>query len=208
MGALFVRHAESVSNAGGITMPHEAIPLSERGKRQAEALAALLPIEPAAVLVSGMVRTHQTAAPYCARIGVTAHQRVSLNELSVIDSDLVAGMDGPKRRHFVRDYWDNPDPYRRWGDRADTFVEFEARVRGFVGELDSLARPTVIFGHGIWLGMLHWQLLGNQVCTADDMHAFHRFQLELPMPNCATFQIERAGAAGWAIRSIPLAIST
>ena len=67
MSIVFVRHAESVSNAGGITMPHETIPLSEKGREQAQTLAASLPPAPAAVLVSGMVRTHETAAPYCAR---------------------------------------------------------------------------------------------------------------------------------------------
>ena len=63
MSIIFVRHAQSVSNAGGMTMPHKAIPLTEKGHQQAEALAASLHIEPADVLVSEMVRTHQTAEP-------------------------------------------------------------------------------------------------------------------------------------------------
>ncbi len=197
---IFIRHAESVSNAGGVTMPHEAIPLSERGMQQAETLADALPAAPAAVLVSGMVRTHQTAAPYCARFGVTPQEHAGLNEFSIVDSDLIAGMDGPQRRLFVRDYWDNPDPHRRWGEKADTFAEFEARVRGFTGELDRLAESTVIFGHGIWLAMLHWLLLGKRVRDADDMRAFQRFRLELPMPNCATFRLTRSHAYGWQIR--------
>jgi broad specificity phosphatase PhoE len=200
-----IRHAESLSNAGGVTMPHAAIPLSERGRQQAEALAESLSVEPAAVIVSGMVRTHQTAAPYCARFNITPQQHIGLNEFSVIDSDLIAGMYGPQRRLFVRDYWDNPDPHRRWGEKADTFIEFEARVRGFIDELDRMADSTVIFGHGIWLGMLHWLLSGNRIYNADDMHAFRCFQLTLPMPNCAVFHVElrdaRAGKAHWEIRS-------
>jgi len=186
---IFVRHAESLSNAGGVTMPHEAIPLSERGRQQAKALADALPTAPSEVLVSGMVRTHQTAAPYCARVGVAPQEHAGLNEFSVIDADMIAGMDGPQRRLFVRDYWDRPDPHRRWGAKADTFVEFEARVRDFVDELDRIADSTVIFGHGIWLGMLHWLLLGNRVHDADDMRAFRRFQVALPMPNCAVFRL-------------------
>ncbi|WP_310165950.1 phosphoglycerate mutase family protein [Pseudoxanthomonas japonensis] len=34
-----VRHGESVSNAGGITMPHALIPLTEAGCKQADALS-------------------------------------------------------------------------------------------------------------------------------------------------------------------------
>lgn len=132
---IFIRHAESLSNTGGITMPHEAMPLSERGRQQAETLADLLPPAPAAVLVSDMVRTHEPAAPYCQRNGLAPWPHAGLNEFSVIDADLIAGIEGPQRRLFVHDYWDNPDPHRRWGAKADTVVEFEARVRGFVGEL-------------------------------------------------------------------------
>lgn len=197
---IFVRHAESLSNAGGVTMPHEAIPLTECGRQQAEAMADALPAAPAAVLVSGMVRTHQTAAPYCARNGLTPRQHAGLNEFSVIDADLIAGMDRPQRRLFVRDYWDRPDPHRRWGTKADTFVEFEARVRNFIDGMDCIADSSVIFGHGIWLGMLHWLLLGNQTSTADDMRAFRVFQLALAMPNCAVFKVSLCDGA-WIIQN-------
>lgn len=44
----FIRHGESVSNADGITMPHNAIPLSALGLRQAATLANALNEEPAA----------------------------------------------------------------------------------------------------------------------------------------------------------------
>lgn len=203
---IFIRHAQSVSNAGWLTMPHKDIPLTEKGHQQAAALAASLDVAPAVVLVSEMVRTHQTAAPYCARFGVTPLQHAGLNEFSIIDSDLIAGMDGPQRRLFVRDYWDDPDPHRRWGETADTFFEFESRVRDFIRNLDSLADSTVIFGHGIWLGMLHWLLLGYKTRDADDMRAFQRFRHALPMPNCAAFGAERTGSTGWKMQSVDLTI--
>ncbi|WP_429002048.1 histidine phosphatase family protein [Xanthomonas sacchari] len=41
-----VRHGESVSNAGGITMPHALIPLTEAGRKQADTLYARLPTPP------------------------------------------------------------------------------------------------------------------------------------------------------------------
>ena len=197
----FVRHAESHSNAGGITMAHEAIPLSEKGRAQAQALAAALPPAPAAVLVSGMVRTHQTAAPYCALHGVPPREHAGLNEFSVVDGRLIAGMYGAERREFVRQYWENPDPHRRWGEKADTFLEFQARVKDFAGGMDGLAEGTAVFGHGIWLTMLHWLLAGNEARDSADMQAFKRFALGLPMPNCGVFRAERAGE-GWTIRAV------
>jgi len=75
-------------------------------------------------------------------------------------------MNGVQRREVVRPLWAEPDPYRRSGPQADTFMEFQERVRRFVdGRLGKLPDGTVIFGHGIWCGMLQWQLEGHQ---ADD----------------------------------------
>lgn len=203
MAIFFVRHAESLANAGGVTMPHETIPLSDTGRKQADALAALLPATPSAVLVSGMVRTWQTATPYCARVGMEPRKHTLLNEFSLIDSALIAGMDGAQRRLFVRDYWDNPDPHRCWGAEADTFAEFVERVRTFMARLDELADSSVVFGHGIWLIMLHWLLQGNQTRTASDMQAFQRYRLAFAMPNCAIFRLECLKPSGWTIEALP-----
>ena len=197
----FVRHAESLANAGGVTMPHEAIPLSELGHRQAVALAASRSVTPAAVLVSGMVRTHQTAAPLCDRFGVTAQVHPGLNEFSVIDPALIAGLDGPQRKPFVKAYWSDPDPHRRQGVNADTFAEFASRVQAFMLEMEALPDSAVIVGHGIWFGLLHWLLLGYGANDAGDMDAFRRFQQALPMPNCAAFTLTHAGAKRWSIQA-------
>lgn len=188
-------------------MAHGAIPLSERGDRQASALAATLNIKPSQVLVSRMVRTHQTAAPFCARYGVVAQQDARLDEFSVVDPELIAGLDGNGRKPFVRTYWNDPDPHRRQGSNADTFVEFASRVRAFAGAMAELPPSTVIFGHGIWLGMLHWLLQGKDTSSAEDMIAFRQFQQALPMPNCAAFRVTR-NRNEWRIRAeLPLSPS-
>jgi broad specificity phosphatase PhoE len=190
---IFIRHAESVANAGGVTMAHDAIPLSELGHLQARELAAALNVRPSAILVSGMVRTHQTAAPLCERFGLTPQVHVGLNEFSVIDPALIQGLDGQQRKPFVKAYWDDPDPLRRLGECADTFAEFDARVSAFLVEMDRLPDRAVICGHGIWFGLLLWRIQGNDVNDAAGMHAFRRFQQALPMPNCAVFTLYHDG---------------
>jgi len=47
----FIRHGESIANAGGVTMAHDAIPLSELGKVQAQALAVALDLQPGRIVV-------------------------------------------------------------------------------------------------------------------------------------------------------------
>jgi broad specificity phosphatase PhoE len=67
MRLTLIRHAQSVSNAGGLTQPHLTIPLSSHGHTQARALGARLAGPAPAVAVSRFVRAQQTAAPYCER---------------------------------------------------------------------------------------------------------------------------------------------
>ncbi len=52
----FVRHGQSTANAGGMTMEHADIPLSQLGRAQATLLAALLEVQPVLVLTSTYLR--------------------------------------------------------------------------------------------------------------------------------------------------------
>lgn len=190
-----------MANAGGITMPHDAIPLSDLGRLQAAAVASSLKVAPSTVLVSRFKRTHETASPFCKIHRVTTQVHHCLHEFSVIDPVLIEGLNGDQRKPFVKDYWENPDPHRRLGKDADTFAEFEARVRSFMVDMETILDGTVVFGHGIWFGLLHWLLLGYRVRDASEMRAFRRFQQALPMPNCATFTLSRVYEHRWSIQA-------
>lgn len=197
----FVRHGESVSNAGGVTMPHNEIPLSELGRLQARALAELLDVTPSTILVSRMVRTHQTAAPFSERFLMRPEVHPALDEFSVIDPVLIEGLTGAERKPFVQSYWDDADPDRRLGVHADTFTEFESRVNAFMVGMGTLPDSTVIFGHGIWFGLLLWRLLGYRAADSQGMRAFRRFQLGLPMPNCAVFSLLYMDTERWGVQA-------
>ena len=82
-------------------------------------------------------------------------------------------------------------------------AEFVERVQRFQGRMDTLPDGTVIFGHGIWLAMLQWHLEGQGVTDTAGMRAFREFQLQLPMPNCAVFEVARHGAQPWRMERVP-----
>lgn len=68
---LLVRHGESEGNRDRMFTGHGPSPLTERGRRQAEAVAsALASPRPDAVYVSDLPRARMTAAPLCERAGV------------------------------------------------------------------------------------------------------------------------------------------
>lgn len=188
---LFIRHAESLANAGGVTMPNADIPLSVEGHLQAQRLAGMLDLKPPRVLVSSFLRARQTAQPFCERLSIKPIVHPLIHEVSVIDPALIEGMNLAQRRPVVDAYWREADPDKRAGTNAETFHEFSGRVLEFQAEMDSLPDRTVIFGHGIWLALLLWSLSGKPMRGSDAMSGFREFQLSFHVPNCATFKVEK-----------------
>lgn len=200
----FVRHGESTANAGGVTMPHAKIPLSSWGLEQAQLLSSLLNIKPARVLTSSYLRARQTASPLCAKADVAPQVHPLLHEFSALDSDLIAGMLGAQRRPIADAYWQVSDPAARHGPQAETFAEFNDRVAGFIAELPALPDQTVLFGHGIWFGLLCWLLLGFEAEDSTGMREFRTFQRAMEMPNCAVYSLDSSESGEWTWQSLDI----
>ena len=183
---IFVRHGQSEANIGGLSVPINDIVLSALGREQSLALAQTLPAT-SQVFVSPMIRTHETARPYCQLHGVTPKVLDCLAEFSMISFELIAGMYGPQRSAVARPYWRSMDPNMRMGLQADTFLEFQARVDSFLDLMPGIADSTVIFGHGIWISLLKWRLLGNRVTDSLSMGMFREFMKKSVPDNCEAF---------------------
>jgi alpha-ribazole phosphatase len=198
----FVRHGESTANAGGITMAHDAIPLSAKGLKQGIEVVRHLPSEPSLVLTSEFYRTKQTAKFYCKITETTPKIEPLLNEFSCVDASLLTGLNGAQRKPFVTDYWHEPTLTKRIGENADTFSEFTARVNGFSKKMQNLPHQTVVFGHGIWIGFLVWRCLGFECKSNEQMSLFRKFQTGLPMPNCAVYKLSTNGGENWQVQAL------
>lgn len=196
----FIRHGQSIANAGGVTMANDQIYLTELGQRQAAVLAEHLPIPATKIMASTYLRTQQTAAPFCDKVQRPLDIHPLLHEFDTIDPALLQGMTGEQRRPLVEQYWCEADPHYRFGVGAETFVEFQGRVQRFKEELELLEHDTVIFGHGMWISMLLWKLLGFPANDAQAMRAFRQFQLGLPMPNCAVYHLHHAADGHWVVK--------
>lgn len=198
----FVRHGQSVANAGGVTMAHDAIPLTPLGQRQAAALADALTLRPEKVLVSAYVRAQETAHPFCAKLGLQPVLHPLMHEFSTLDSAKMAGLNGDQRWPHVQAYWEAADPALRTGENAETFHEFNARVAQFQAELPQLPHGTLCFGHGMWFALLIWRLLGFGTADSQGMSAFRRFQQGLPIPNCAVYHLVQAKDGHWRVQGV------
>lgn len=158
-----IRHAQSVVNAGGISLPEREIPLSALGREQAAQLVFRLP-ECRAVFVSEMQRTQETAVPYCARYGIAPQVLPVLNEFSCLSMDLIGGMNGEQRRPLAQAYWQRADVNECTGRGADNFAQFSERVARFLQQWDALPDGSLLFGHGIWIGAIGVAAAGVSGC--------------------------------------------
>ena len=197
-----IRHAQSEANAGGISKPERDIALSPLGREQAQALVARL-ARSNHVYVSELRRTHETAAPYCRAHGITPQVLPQLNEFSCLAFDRIRGMDGTARRPLADAYWQRADPLECTGSGADSFAAFNQRLSAFLAHYPQLEDGSLLFGHGIWIGLLAWRLLGFSAETAADMAAFRRFQTGLPMLNTAVWQLQGDSIASLRLRCLP-----
>lgn len=195
-----VRHGESASNAGQATEDPGLIPLTDLGNAQARQLAVELDIRPQRVITSEYVRAVHTAKPFCEKQNIEFITHRLLHEFTMLDPQEVAGTTNAQRRPLVEDYWQVSNPERRMGPGAETFREFANRVDGFLNELDNAPNRTVVFGHGIWFALLLWRVMGFSAYDDAAMRSFRKFQLALPMPNCAVYELHRQSAHAWRIQ--------
>ncbi|HTY93086.1 MAG TPA: histidine phosphatase family protein [Steroidobacteraceae bacterium] len=197
-----VRHGQSQTNAGGITLENPLVPLTELGAQQAQAVAALLPAAAHKVWSSPFKRALDTAAPYCALVEQVPAIHDDLREFEMIDTTQLRGSAVAEREAAMARYWLASDPDHRAGPAAETFREFHDRVARVRGEfLPDVAPGSVIFGHGIWMALLFWQILGFETVDGAAMARFRRFQLGFPTPNTAVYRLTHVAPGKWDVKA-------
>lgn len=197
-----VRHAQSHANAGGITQENALVPLTPLGELQARAIAQLLPPSAVTIWSSPFKRALDTAAPYCERSGRPAAIRDDLREFETVDTVQLRGTTCEERETVVAGYWMKSDPDHRSGPAAETFREFHERVARARHEfLPGLADGSILFGHGMWMALLLWQLWGFSTVDRIGMTAFRRFQLGFPTPNTGIYCLWQAAPGNWLVQA-------
>lgn len=198
----FVRHGQSEANAGGITQPNAEIQLTELGHKQARLVASMLPVETPLILASEFMRAEQTAQYLATKVGLAVECEPLLNEFSSLCHTTIEGLNGAQRKPIADKYWQDSDPHHVAGATAESFIQTASRVEQFrLNRLNELPNQTVVFGHGMWFGMLAWQMLGFGFSDSWSMRAFRRYQTGMPMPNCFSYQLQRASSGEWTIKA-------
>ncbi len=195
----FIRHGESVANIGGTPMIDSRIPLTNLGKEQAQNLLHKWNknnfVTPKVIYHSEFLRAKQTAYEFIEQLTTlknfdeeNIYTLPLLNEFSYLSFDKIKNLDVQERTKLANYYWNNADVIYK-NDNAESFNDFLSRVNTLINQLDTFENNSLFFGHGIWISLLIWRLLGYDVIGNDDIQKFRNFQKSIQLHNTVVYKL-------------------
>lgn len=188
----FIRHAQSESNAGTAIRPNQDIQITNLGKSQADELANWLidhisqPIDD--IFVSKYLRTAQTAEPFLTKLNRQATVIDDLHEFNYFDFHHIKALSFSQLVEKANNYWQNANKDFQDSENTDSFLQFIERVKNVRQFLRQLPDGCyVVFTHGMWIGMLMWQLLHKHGNGIENMRKFREFEMSVRPKNCEVF---------------------
>lgn len=186
-----IRHAQSESNAGLFIRPNLEINITELGKQQAKELSDWLIqnlATPDEIFVSNYARTAQTAEDYLTKLNRKATVIDDLHKFNYLDFEHIKDLDFIALVNMVETYWQRADVDFQDSEHTDSYRNFVQRVNNVRQFFDSLDDGCyVVFTHGMWIGMLMWQLLHHDSQRVYNMREFRAFELSIRPKNCEVF---------------------
>ncbi len=157
-------------------------------------------VTPSHIYHSELLRAKQTAQVFIDGFNIEAnkvHTLPLLNEFHCLGYSKVADMVGAERAVLAKEYWSTADIDYQDSSDSDSFADFLWRVDDFIQSLDDANNVedfgypdnSLFFGHGIWIGLLAWRLLGCPINSNADMQKFRNFQTALPMYNTVVYRL-------------------
>lgn len=186
----WVRHGESVGNAGARTADSANYPLTPHGADQAARFAALLPRAPDLIISSPYVRARQTAVPTSARFSTAPAVEWPVEEMHYLSLERIRDTTQIERRALGRGFWDVSDPDFVEGVGAESFRGFIARADGALQRARAESGAfIVIFAHSLFLRGVLWRaLIGTQTIDGEAMKLYREFSRGFDIPNCGHFR--------------------
>ena len=189
-----IRHGQSESNAGLPTNGPGAAPLTERGREEAERMAAAFSEPPELVISSPFLRARQTAEATLDRFPGVPYEEWPVEEFTYLGALHGPQTTAAQRRPHAAAYWGRADPSHITGGDGESFKALIVRARAF---LDRLAdRPEegliAVFTHGLFMEAVLWTLLtGTTDPDPAAMRAFIHFDGVCNIPNCTVTELWR-----------------
>lgn len=183
-----VRHGESTANAGLPSANHADVPLTERGREQAEAAARRIKTCPELIVTSPFLRARDTADAICRRWPHAPVETWPIEEFTYLSPERCRDTTVEMRRPWVQDYWQRADPHHIDGPGAESFAQFMQRLEDF--RLQAVGRGgfIVAVGHGQFFKALLWGEPHGFEATPRRMGEYRAAETARPMANGETIE--------------------
>lgn len=180
---LWIRHGQSVGNAGMPTENRSSFPLSPLGFEQAKALAQKLPITPDLIVSSPFRRAWETAGPVVARYPyIPMEIWPEIHEFTYLSPATCVGTTTEDRRPRVKAYWERLDPDYLDGGDAETFRDVMRRAELAIEHLQSRwEQHIVLFSHEQFIKCVQITLRAPDMSLEEKMRSFTTMP---PVRNC------------------------
>jgi broad specificity phosphatase PhoE len=190
----FVRHGESVANAGNATSDPALIPLTEKGWVQARGVAETFLQAPALIVTSPYERAADTAKPTIQRFPGVQAEVWPVEEFTYLSPMRCANTTTADRRPWVESYWTSADPEYVDGPGTESFAGLIRRARESLRRLHGMTGLVAFFGHGQFIQVVRWLVTQSpERIDADAMRAFRTFDLENAITTCQVITIKHDG---------------
>ncbi len=199
-----IRHGESAANAGLATLDSSSIPLTERGRLQAERAALALPGAPDLLVSSAYRRALDTAAPARARFPGAARAEWPVHEFTYLAHGAGASSTVAERRPRVDAFWARADPHHVDGEGAESFCALLDRVEALFASLGEAGGEfVVVYTHGLFMRLVIWSLVFGRVPRAGEgMRRFRAFAVAVTVPNACVVRLYEQAPGLWSVGAV------
>jgi len=192
-----IRHGETLWNREGRCQGVTDIPLTEKGYRQAHAIAKALAEKPLSLILSGpLQRTRETAAIIAASQGLPVETRAELREWHQGELE---GLTGPELLANHRPYFKRwfQDPARAAPSGGETLQALQAGAWPVIESLRerALDGPVAVVSHTMTIGTI--------ICAALGLNLAHIHRLKLDVASRSTITFAPFGLfSAWVLTSL------
>jgi broad specificity phosphatase PhoE len=189
--ARLIRHAQSSANAGLATTAPDSIPLTEKGRTQAQALADCMTSAPDLIIASPFERAMATAQPMAERYPLVPFQLWAVEEFTYLSPCRFAATTQAERAPHVKDYWHKGHADTVDGPGAESFDHLLERAAHMLNELaQSNAMNIHVYSHGQFIRAAAWLIKhASHSRSRELMREFRAQDIATPLGNCWSYQL-------------------
>lgn len=182
----YIRHGESMANAGFTTSSPAEIPLTDKGHIEAQKASSLFIHAPGLIVTSPYLRARQTASYTANKFPSIPFEEWRVEEFTYLSPERCKNTTTHERRPVVIKYWEDANPDYMHGEDAESFRHFMTRVQDMQNRLQSSEEKFIaVFSHGFVIKAALWANLQQSFeATSDFMSGYRKFDQSFDFPNC------------------------